>query len=228
MINYGKIVLPFNIIKGISSVNARKIIEIRTSKFNDIYDFFVKSNDILSKNIIVSLIDSGSLDSFNYNRKTLIDNMDSLLNYANLVHDLGNDFVLKPEINIIDEYPKEELIQKEKELFGFYLSSHPVTYYRSKLNDVISLENIQKYFNKYIKIVLLIDRIKEITTKNGDKMAFYSCSDEEKSIDVIVFPKVYNNLSNIKKGDIIIIDGKIERKSDYQIIANNIVKVEEL
>ena len=74
----------------------------------------------------------------------------------------------------------------------------------------------------------MIDRIKEITTKNGDKMAFYSCSDEEKSIDVIVFPKVYNNLSNIKKGDIIIIDGKIERKSDYQIIANNIVKVEEL
>ena len=37
----------------------------------------------------------------------------------------------------------------------------------------------------------MIDRIKEVTTKNGDIMAFLSCSDEETMVDVILFPKVY-------------------------------------
>ncbi len=227
IIYHGKIILPFNIIKGISSVNAKKIIDLRQDKFIDIYDFFIKTNDI-SKSILLSLINSGSLDCFNYNRKTLIDNLDSLINYANLVHDLGVDFVLKPEINIVDDYTNKELINQEKEIFGFYLSNHPVTYYRSKIGDSIKLDNIKNYFNKTIKTVLMIDKIKEITTKNGEKMAFYLCSDEEVSIDVIVFPKVYKDLSKIKKGDIIIVDGKVERKNDYQIIANNVIKVEDL
>ena len=57
---------------------------------------------------------------------------------------------------------------------------------------------------------------------NPLEMAFIKGSDEEEMVEVIVFPKVYNNLSNIKKGDIIKVDGKVEKKASYQIIANAI------
>ena len=227
-IYYDTLFLPFNVIKGISSVISTKLIELRENEYIDIYDFFIKMvRGNIPKNVIELLIISGSLDSFNYNRKTLITNMDNLINYGNSVKDLGKENVLLPEINIGDEYSKEELILNEKKCFGFYLSNHPVDYYKSKIKS-IDLVDIKKYFNKNITCILMIDRIKEITTKNNQQMAFLTCSDAEMSIDVIIFPKVYENITNLKKNDIIKIDGRVERKKDFNIIANEIVNVKEI
>jgi DNA polymerase III alpha subunit len=87
--------------------------------------------------------------------------------------------------------------------------------------------DIKNYFNKNITCILLIDRIKEVNTKDNLKMAFIEASDEEQSIDIVVFPKVYENLSNLKKGDIIKVDGKVERKKEYNIIASTITNIKE-
>ena len=221
--------LPFSTIKGISSVIAKKIVDIKEEEYKDIYDLFLKMvKESIPKNIYLALINSGTLDSFNINRKTITENLDVLINYGNLVKDLGEENVLRPEITMQEEYSKEELISIEKECFGFYLSNHPVTYYREQINNTVSLENIKKYFNKNITCILLVDKVKEITTKNNEKMAFYTCSDEELIIDVIVFPKVYDMITNCKKGDIIKVDGKVERRDNYNIVASNIVNVKEI
>ena len=229
VIYYDTIYLPFTTIKGISNVIASKIIEIRDTKFIDIYDFFSKmAKESIPKNIYLSLIVSGSLDSFELKRKTIYQNLDILINYGNLVKDLGEENVLKPELETSDEFTKEELISYEKECFGFYISSHPVEYYRNKLDNVIKLTDLKKYFNKNITTVLLIDRIKEITTKDNLPMAFLSCSDEELTVDVILFPKVYESIDGIKKGDIIKVEGKVERKNDFNIIATKITNIKEI
>ena len=182
----------------------------------------------IPKNIYLALINSGALDSFNYTRKTLVDNLDVLVNYGNLVKDLGVDNLTKPEIINSDEFTKEELINSEKEYFGFYISNHPVVYYRSKINNTIPLVNIKDYFNKNITTIVMIDKIKEITTKKNEPMAFLTCSDEEVSIDVIIFPKTYEKYSNFKKGDIIKVDGRVERRDNYNIIANDIINLKEI
>ena len=229
LIHYDTIYLPFKTIKGISSVISSKIIEVRNDRFNDIYDFFSKMVIAgIPKNVYLSLVTSGSLDTFGINRKTIYDNIDILINYGNLVKDLGENNVLKPEIIPSEEFTKEELINYEKECFGFYLTNHPVAYYRSKMDNVIKLVDIKKYFNKNINCVLLIDRIKEVTTKDNLKMAFISCSDEETTVDVIVFPKVYETISNLKKSDIIKVEGRVERKKDYNIIATSITNIKEI
>ena len=227
-IYYDNILLPFNIIKGIGSDVARKIIKARDDGFTDIYDFFLKVvNSGISQNIIELLITSGCLDNFGYNRQTLINNMDSLINYGNLCKDLGSDFVLKPEVNISDEFERETLIKQEKECFGFYLTNHPVSFYKNKIKS-INLIDINKYFNKNITCVVMIDKIKEITTKKGEKMAFLSCSDEEASCDITIFPNLYKELLNISKSDIIKVEGRVERRSNYNIIANSIINVKEI
>ena len=229
VIYYDTIYLPFTTIKGISSVIAKKIIDNRDTKYNDIYDFFNKlARESIPKNIYLSLIVSGSLDSFEINRKTIYQNLDNLINYGNLVKDLGEDNVLKPELELSDEFTKEELISYEKDCFGFYISNHPVVYYRNKLDNVVKLTDLRKYFNKNITTVLLIDRIKEITTKDNLPMAFLSCSDEELTVDVILFPKVYETIDGIKKGDIIKVEGKVERKNEFNIIATKITNIKEI
>ena len=115
----------------------------------------------------------------------------------------------------------ETLNEQEKELFGFYISNHPATSYKTNTN-AISLENLDKYFDKLVTTIVLVENIKEITTKKGDKMAFVSCSDETGSVDYTFFPKIWNNI-NIKKGNLYKIVGRVEKRyNQIQIIVNGV------
>ena len=82
------------------------------------------------------------------------------------------------------------------------------------------------YFDKIIETVIYVDKIRTITTKNNEKMMFITGSDEISKADIVVFPRVYNENNNIKEKDIIKIKGKVEKRYDeFQIIANNIIKL---
>ena len=86
----------------------------------------------------------------------------------------------------------------------------------------ISINECNNYFNKSVDILVLVEKVKEINTKKGDKMAFITGSDETGSKELIMFPKVYIN-SNVEVGNIIKIRGKVEKRFDeYQIIVDKI------
>ena len=222
-IYYNNIILPFTKIKGISKTIATKIVEIREDGFSDIYDFFskmVKAN--FPKNIYEVLINSDSLKCFNYNHQTLINNLETLINYGNLTKDLGSEFVLKPEITFYDEYDKMTLIENEKELFGMYLTNHPVMEYKLKNDNCINLCDVSKYFNKYVETIVLVDSVKEIKTKNGDAMLFVKASDEEENLDFVLFPETYRKYGMIEKGSILKLGGKVEKRNGFQIIVSKV------
>ena len=129
--------------------------------------------------------------------------------------------ILKPEIELKEEYSKEVLMEREKELFGFYLSNYPTTSYKAKFK-VINLNEIERFFNKTVDVIILVDRIKEIKTKKDEKMGFIYGSDETDNLDFTLFPFIYEKY-NIKKGDILLVRGKVERRMDkYQIIVDKI------
>ena len=133
--------------------------------------------------------------------------------------------MFKPEIEDNGEYKKDELMNYELELFGFYLTNHPITEYKTKHNH-IELKNIEKYFDKQIETIVFIDKIREIETKNKEKMIFVTGSDELSKIEIVVFPKTYKQIKQINTSDIIKIKGKVEKRFDqYQIIANQIIKL---
>lgn len=212
---------PLSNIKNVGIVTCNDILSKRDN-FKDIYECISK---ILSKNVnkkvLEALIDSSCFKDFGYNVKTLNENLDNLINYANLAKDLDESLILKPEIEIKEEYAKEVLMEREKELFGFYLSNHPTTSYKAKYK-VINLNEIEMYFNKTIDIIVLVDRIKEITTKKSEKMAFISGSDETDSLDLTLFPFIYEKY-DIKKGNILLVRGKVERRMDrYQLVVDKI------
>lgn len=227
-INYyvidNEIIAPFNIIKNIGYEASKDIVEERqkNGEFIDIYDAISRLVKIkINKNVINSLILSGAFDMFGYNKKTLIINIENLYNYSELIKDLDKSFVIKPEIKIEQEYDKGELMKIEFELFGFYLQNHPVTKY--KRNETCLLNNVQKYFDKYITIIGLVENIKEIKTKNKEMMSFLTVSDEYNKITVILFPRVYEQFKNIESGNVYKIFGKIERRmNNYQMIASRI------
>ena len=116
---------------------------------------------------------------------------------------------------------KEEDIDNQLEVFGFYLSNHPVNIYKSA-ND-LDTRCVEQYFDKTISLVLVIDQIKEVTTKKNDIMAFITASDEYGGVSLTLFPKTYQTYNKINKKDIIRIFGRVERRFDqYQIVVNSL------
>ena len=174
----GKILFPFSTIKGIGVSVCKTIVNARCEEFTDI---FIAIRSLVVKGItkkqLETLILADVFRNFNYNKRTLITNLDSLYNYGELVKDLDPSLVLIPDIEITDEYSNYLLLEQEKKLFGFYISNHPATSYKTTIN-AISLENLDKYFDKLVPTIVLVENIHEITTKKGDKMAFVTCSDE--------------------------------------------------
>lgn len=227
VIEEGGIRYPFNVKNvGVSAINT--IIDERgNGKYIDIYDFIKRCyGKSVNRKIIESLILTGFFDSFRYNRKTLYDNLDVILNYGDLIKDMDPIYDLKPEIKEVSEFSNKELMNYEFELFGIYLSNHPISEYKIKYKNVINLNNIESYFDKIVDIIVNVDRVKEVMTKKQDKMLFITGSDELKVIDIVLFPKVYQIYNNINKDDILLIRGKVEKRFDsYQIVANKIEKL---
>lgn len=221
-----KIIVPLNLIKNIGKETVNHILKERENgKFLDYFDFLkrVYSSKTNIK-ALESLILSGALDEFGLNRKTMIENLTSGIDYASLCSNLDESLVEKPEIIYYDEYIENELLNYEYNLFGFYLKNHPVTKY--KRDNMCSLKNISLYFDKIINTIVMIDTIKETQTKNKEKMAFLTVSDEYSKITAVLFPMTYKNIFGIKKGDIIKINGRVEKRmSSYQLVVNKIEKM---
>ena len=228
IISNGKIIYPFSNLKSVGGVSAKAIIKARgDNKFNDIYDAF--SRLVIEKvqtKTIECLIYSDSFKTFGYNKKTLIENLDSLINYAELTKDLDPSLVMKPEIESYKEFSDDELLEQEKNIFGFYLSHHPTTNYYRDNKECIRLNDIKKYFMKQIHILVLVERIKFIKTKKGERMAFVTGSDETGIMDFTLFPKILRMYPDIARGDILKVRGIVERRLDeWQMVGNRIEKL---
>ena len=157
------------------------------------------------------------------NNATLIYNLDSLFNYAALTKDLDPSLVMKPLIEVKEEYPNNYLLEKEKEVYGFYLSSHPTTMYKRDNPYCIPLNTLNNYFSKQVDTLILVDKIKVINTKKGDKMAFITGSDETATMEYTMFPKVYSAYPEIERGSLLKIRGTVEKRLDQlQVIVDKI------
>ena len=215
-------------IRNVGSITCKEIVnERKNGLFVDFCDFVKRTyGKSVNKKTIESLIDADAFSEFGYNHKTLYNNMDAVINYASLANDLDESLIEKPVIEVFDEYTPDELTEKELNVFNLYLSNHPVTKYKKNYDNIVDASNIKDYFDKKINLVVLIDRIKVINTKNGKKMAFITVSDEYDTIDVIVFPNEINLINDLKNNDMVLLRGKVEKRmSKYQVLLENITKL---
>ena len=211
----GYILLPFNIIRGLNDEIINKIIRVRENGFNDIFDFFVKTNSFLNNETYLILIKSGALDIFKINKQTMIKNIDVILNYASIYSDgLG-----KPILTKYPEYDDTTLREFEILSYGMYITNHPC----SKYKDVIKVENIKNYLFKNINMVLLIKNIRTIKDKKGGEMAFLECEDETGKVNLTMFSSLYAKNNDLKVNELIIVNVKVSKRFDkLNVLVNNI------
>ena len=139
--------------------------------------------------------------------------------------DIDESLVDKPIIIKEEEYNNFELAKIEKDIFGFYISNHPVTKYKLNNNNIVNTCDINKYFDKKINIVVIIKKINNIYTKNDKEMAFLNGFDEYGNVDIVVFSDKIEKINDIKINDVVLINGKVEKRmSKFQVVLENIKK----
>ena len=226
VVNNNNIIFPFSTIKGIGVSVSNNILEARKEgEFTDIYNAFASLiRNKVTKKQLETLIIAGVFSTFNYNKKTLIMNLDSLYNYGELTIDLDESLVLKPEIIKTSEFKDQVLLEQELDCYGFYISNHPVTAYKDQYKNTVRINELGKYFNKIVSVIVMVDKIKAIKTKKNEDMAFITASDETGSIDFIFFPRVYKTNMHIQKGDICLFTGTVEKRYDeLQLVVSKVM-----
>lgn len=226
IITDGEIICPLSIIHNVGNNITNMILKEREKgKFIDFIDFTKRMySQTVNRKVLESLIMASAFDSFDDNKKTLMNNLDEVLNYVELAQDAGLIEIPEPMIDKFQEYSKDELIRQEFLLFGFYLSEHPVSNYKDEHS--LSTLDMNRYVDKYMELILEINNIREVVTKKNDVMAFVRASDEYKQIDLTLFPKIYKENRDIQVHDIVKVSGSVEKRLDnYQLIVTKIVKL---
>ena len=219
--------LPLSIIKNVGNIVEDEILEIRKNKkeFIDYFDFVAKCySKNINKKVLEYLIYAGALDDFNINHHTMVENLDNAIRYSELLSNLDESLVEKPLLENYEEYLQDELIKQELDAYGFYVNNHPASKYHDK--SLTKLSNIDKFFNKFIKCIVIIDNVRVIKTKKGDNMALIKASDETKGMDFVLFSNGFNMIKNISQGDLVEVMGRVTKRfSDFQITINKITKI---
>ena len=105
----------------------------------------------------------------------------------------------------------------EKELLGIYVSGHPIDNHKDVLDKYPrSIYNAIHEDRAGMPLVVggLVETVKPILTKKGDRMGFVTIADREASIECVVFPEVFaKHKSDLEVGKVVLVKGKLSRRN---------------
>lgn len=193
----------------------------------DSKDFNKKSLDALIKSGALDGLGErnrllASIETIQQHNKTAISDRNS--GQKTLFH-ANPKLAAKAEIPLRDAPPasKREKLQWERELLGLYVSEHPFREYAKVFGDALmKVEDIPKHRadKGLLCIGGIIMDIRQIMTKKNDPMAFVRLEDETGSVEVVVFPKIFEQSKDVLVKDApVMVEGKYnERDGETKIL----------
>ncbi|MEZ5104896.1 MAG: DNA polymerase III subunit alpha [Draconibacterium sp.] len=248
----GDIRFGMGAIKGVGAGAVQDIINARekSGEFKTIFDFAENVNlQSVNKKNLEALAMSGAFDNLNGIKRSSFfagdDENDStsfiekIIRYGNRIQlerqsaqqslfgaMSSSQAIKKPDIPNIEEWPKLVLLEKEKNLIGIYLTSHPLDDYRIELEAFCSRDvtlkdlnnDIQKYKGKDFVFGGMVTAASEGTSKNGNPFSKLTLSDYNDSYEFFFFGQDYVNFHNYcKAGLFIMVRGTVRQRynSEY-------------
>ena len=230
-------------IKGIGDAVVEAIIGARGEQgFKTLFDFFAKVDlRKVNKRALEALARSGAFDCFGYSRKTVYDNLDSLISWASKIKDGqkglqvglfgGVEAVANPpSISDVKEWDDNEKLRMEKDVLGCFVSAHPLDRVQDYLEGV-GFPKIQDLkgmkTSERVGFVGLVVTVAEKDTKQGNKMAFFTVEDQTGHIECIAWPSTYAKVKDfLYSREPLLIRGEIkveaqEESEDTKVIVDS-------
>lgn len=209
----------------------------------------------VNKRTVESLIKCGAFDCIKGNRAQLLAiyektiegiqqdkkrNLEGQFSLFETIKTDNNTNLKEDKLPDIKEFPEKVLLSMEKEMLGIYITGHPLSEYEHELKNITTFNTseiydliddnagekpVDKGDGSYVILGGVIIRKQNKTTKNNNLMAFATLEDLYGTIELIVFPKIYERYSKyITEDSIVIVEGRlsIHEEEDPKIICERI------
>jgi DNA polymerase-3 subunit alpha len=235
----GDIRFGMGAIKGLSEYAVLNIVEERNrgGLYKDIFDLVERINlSSCTKKSFEALALAGAFDTFGIKREQYFAEgaknepfIDILLRYGSkfqqdkasttnsLFGDANQITISKPEFPKFEAWSALEILNREKELVGIYLSAHPLDDYRIILEyicntKVIELNDLASLQGREILAGGIVTDARECYTKDGTHWGLLRLEDYSGSTEIRLFGKEYLTYANyFKLGCYLLIRAKAER-----------------
>ena len=228
--NENDIRYPLSSLKGCGVAVMQNIVDERNKNgvFKDIFDFFKRTKKLsISQRQIEILVFSGAFDSIHNNRRQIFESI-SLLQKTEIQENsqkslFGNIKTDTVELKNVEEWSLIEKLDLERRAIGFYLNSHPMDIYSGYLNKFnITRSRDFKESDSNITIAGILISKKEKLSKNGQKYAFLTISDQDNTFEVTVFPDSYLKYKELLVvGAPLIVEANLKIESDKPKLLGN-------
>jgi len=216
-------------------------------QFKDMQDFLARIHDrALNKKSMEALICTGAFDCFD-TRDNLYHNLELLLAYNKeqvAGKETGQDSLFggMEEVAGLALLPADviDLSQKliwEKELLGVYVSGHPLDEFQADIDKRTKVHEIKTAVEENQEMPMLqmkgklvtagmIESVRELITKKGDKMAFVLLATRDSNIEMVTFPECFEtHREMLVPGTCVAVKGKLNIRNDEPSILVDRLKV---
>jgi DNA polymerase-3 subunit alpha len=237
----GNIRFGLGAIKGVGESAVIQLIEEREKNglYKDVYDLVERVNlNSLNKKNLEAMAVAGAFDCFEDISRAQYFALDtrgtsfieSLIRYGNnaktikrsskqtLFGDSGGFDLIKPEPTVCPDWPKLEKLNREKEVIGIYLSSHPLDDFRLEINTfatatLADLQNLRDYLDREVVVAGMVTDTKNGIGKNGKPYGSFTLQDYTDSFRFIMFDKDYiDNSKFFTTGYYLLIKGRVQKR----------------
>ncbi len=199
-------------------------------RFRDLFDFCERADlRLVNKRVIESLIKCGAFDSLGARRAQLMAVVDKAMDAASaaqrdrahgqvsLLDVLSSTGAVPRQGGTLPDLPewdRSKLLAGEKETLGFYVTGHPLAEHRGLIAKytTVTTEDLASLPDKStVKLGVMVAAVKEISTKNGDRMAFVTLEDLAGTVEAVVFPDLYrSSMLHLAKDSAVLVKGQVD------------------
>ena len=244
-VNENEILFGLSAVRNVGDITADKIVLERESNgdFESIEDFLSRIDSrSLNKRGVEALIQGGGLDKFGLTRKGMFDSAIELIENAkelkaNKENNQGSLFEMEDSnsttINIKNtEWDKKELLEREREMLGFFVSEDPLEGYGEVLksessHSIIELQSLEDEEEINVTISGLISNVQKRVSRRGNPWIQFDIQDLTGSSGVLLFNKLVDKYNASIDGEIYLkVSGTYVGGSENTIRARDIEVIE--
>jgi len=213
--------------------------------FDDMFDLVSRVDlRIVNRRVLESLVSAGALDSLHGHRASQMAAVPAALEFgqrAQRERDSGQTSLLQAleEIPGSPARPRRlpdaapwtdsEVLAREKEVLGFYMTGHPLARYERELREFATAsigELAEMEDGEPVRIGGVVTHVKQMTDRKGERMAFVTLEDFTGRAEVIVFSKCYaKRQDELRRDAAVIVEGKVSTREEAvpKVVVSDVV-----